>query len=268
MAPTRRKPIVKRPVRDTLAEGTSDGARNGLGTRGPSTTTLSAATSGIDTNSPENKKWRRVALVGGALRPAKAASMPVVPFGAPPRPPTKTKEVQIAEVRDQAWALGNVLQDVRKWDKMMSNAIASRLSRRVGEDVYQCAAIRMHGVPREALTRWMPPPTTRNEKELSWEFESASEVVRTTIDPTDAGNVGRFINHSCDPNLRAFVVRAGSLVPRVALFAVRDIEELQELTMFYGDGAGSTATPLATAGRTKCLCAEPCCTGFLPCDTD
>jgi len=102
--------------------------------------------------------------------------MPVVPFGAPPRPPTKTKEVQIAEVRDQAWALGNVLQDVRKWDKMMSNAIASRLSRRVGEDVYQCAAIRMHGVPREALTRWMPPPTTRNEKELSWEFESASEV--------------------------------------------------------------------------------------------
>ncbi|KAL1511796.1 hypothetical protein AB1Y20_005082 [Prymnesium parvum] len=94
------------------------------------------------------------------------------------------------------------------------------------------------------------------------------QVVRTTIDPTDAGNVGRFINHSCDPNLRAFVVRAGSLVPRVALFAVRDIEELQELTMFYGDGAGSTATPLATAGRTKCLCAEPCCTGFLPCDTD
>jgi [histone H3]-lysine36 N-dimethyltransferase SETMAR len=39
-------------------------------------------------------------------------------------------------------------------------------------------------------------------------------VLRTTIDPTIRGNVARFINHSCEPNLNVEIVRCGSLVPR------------------------------------------------------
>eukprot|EP00966_Prymnesium_polylepis_P006810 156808-Prymnesium_polylepis.1 len=84
-------------------------------------------------------------------------------------------------------------------------------------------------------------------------------VICTTIDPTEKGNVGRYINHSCVPNLRAFPVRAGSLIPRVGLFAVREIKAQEELTMFYGDAG-------ARAGSTPCLCGEVGCLGFLPCD--
>ena len=92
-------------------------------------------------------------------------------------------------------------------------------------------------------------------------------VLRTTIDPTDAGNVGRYINHSCDPNLKQVIVRAGSLVPRVGLFAVRDIAAQEELTMFYGDGIrihGGDDAEALPGGCTPCLCGAACCTGFLP----
>ncbi|KAL3933968.1 MAG: hypothetical protein SGPRY_000043 [Prymnesium sp.] len=92
-------------------------------------------------------------------------------------------------------------------------------------------------------------------------------IMRTNIDPTEAGNAGRFINHSCEPNLRAFVVRVGSFVPRVALFAVRDIEQGEELTMFYGDGSASEGA-VSAKGNRPCLCGAARCRGFLPCDDD
>ena len=68
---------------------------------------------------------------------------------------------------------------------------------------------------------------------------SRSGTWRTIIDPTHTGNVGRFANHSCDPNLAVHLVRVASLVPRIALFASRDVPALAELTISYGDsGAG------------------------------
>ena len=98
----------------------------------------------------------------------------------------------------------------------------------------------------------------------------SGKVLRTNIDPTEVGNVARYINHSCDPNLRAFLVRAGSLVPRVGLFALRDIEAQEELTMFYGDGITAQerdTKDVLPSGCTPCLCGAACCTGFLPfCD--
>ena len=42
---------------------------------------------------------------------------------------------------------------------------------------------------------------------------SRSGTWRTIIDPTHTGNVGRFANHSCDPNLAVHLVRVASLVP-------------------------------------------------------
>ncbi|XP_048110992.1 histone-lysine N-methyltransferase SETMAR isoform X2 [Alosa alosa] len=55
----------------------------------------------------------------------------------------------------------------------------------------------------------------------------------TFVDPFSRGNVGRFINHSCQPNLFMVPVRVHSMVPRLALFAVRDIVPDEELTFDY-----------------------------------
>ena len=92
-------------------------------------------------------------------------------------------------------------------------------------------------------------------------------MLRTWIDPAARGNVGRFVNHSCEPNLSAHAVRAGSLVPRLALFARRDIAAGEELTMTYGDGAeaaGGGESAALGAGRRPCLCGAATCGGWLP----
>ncbi len=49
---------------------------------------------------------------------------------------------------------------------------------------------------------------------------SGNASLRTTIDATQKGNIARFFNHSCQPNLELVIVRTpGQLLPRVALFA-------------------------------------------------
>lgn len=61
----------------------------------------------------------------------------------------------------------------------------------------------------------------------------ATGVVLTCVDPRCMGNVGRFANHSCDPNLLMVPVRVDNSVPRLALFARRDITAGEELTFDY-----------------------------------
>ena len=59
----------------------------------------------------------------------------------------------------------------------------------------------------------------------------------TYIDPSNIGNLGRFINHSCDPNLVMVPVRVNHPIPRLALFARRDLKSGEELTFDYSGKA-------------------------------
>ena len=109
-------------------------------------------------------------------------------------------------------------------------------------------------------------------------------ALTTTIDPTSRGNVGRYLNHSCAPNLEVQLVRCGSLVPRVAFFCSRDVAAGEELTFHYGsaqpesqcaatedeqEGGGRCGAD-ATAGRPvrrrPCRCGAPGCAKWLPFD--
>lgn len=57
-----------------------------------------------------------------------------------------------------------------------------------------------------------------------------------TVDAGYYGNVSHFVNHSCDPNLEVFGVWINTLdprLPRIALFAKRDIARGEELTFDY-----------------------------------
>lgn len=90
----------------------------------------------------------------------------------------------------------------------------------------------------------------------------------TFVDPVMVGNVGRFLNHSCQPNLSMVPVRVHSLVPRLALFSNRDVEPGEELTFDYSGGhaQGTDASSAGDLQRKVCLCGAHNCTGFLPLD--
>src|SRR3989344_5335866 len=124
-------------------------------------------------------------------------------------------------------------------------------------------------------------------------------TLRTNIDGTRLGNVSRFFNHSCDPNMTLFLVRVGSIIPRcappqhprvlptardadcaacgavtiyhrLAFFACRDVEAGEELTFDYGHGSTQAADvvapePHAPAAR-QCHCGTRHCRGVLPFD--
>ncbi|XP_071454410.1 uncharacterized protein [Hetaerina americana] len=58
-------------------------------------------------------------------------------------------------------------------------------------------------------------------------------LVSTYIDPTRIGNIGRYANHSCDPNTVAIGVRIQSPVPHLCLFAAKNLCPGEEVTFDY-----------------------------------
>uniref|UniRef100_A0A8C8RUK2 SET domain-containing protein n=1 Tax=Pelusios castaneus TaxID=367368 RepID=A0A8C8RUK2_9SAUR len=59
------------------------------------------------------------------------------------------------------------------------------------------------------------------------------QIMETFVDPMYIGNVGRFLNHSCEPNLFMVPIRINSLVPKLAFFAAADISAGEELSYDY-----------------------------------
>lgn len=80
----------------------------------------------------------------------------------------------------------------------------------------------------------------------------------------------RFINHSCDPNMRIFA-RVGDHADKhihdLALFAIRDIPKGEELTFDYVDGLEDMENDAKDKNlqgeMTACLCGSRKCRGFL-----
>lgn len=75
------------------------------------------------------------------------------------------------------------------------------------------------------------------------------------IDATKKGNLGRFCNHSCNPNCYVDKWVVGEKL-RMGIFAERKIQKGEELVFNYNvDRYGADPQP--------CYCGEPNCTGFL-----
>ncbi|KAA0193667.1 hypothetical protein HAZT_HAZT010108 [Hyalella azteca] len=106
-----------------------------------------------------------------------------------------------------------------------------------------------------------------------------------TVDAARCGNVSHFINHSCDPNLVVYNVWINCLdpdLPKLALFAVRDIKKGEEITFDYNSpssrsqdtaaindeiGPRDVATPKtpkrgSANGTTECHCGAANCRRF------
>lgn len=85
-----------------------------------------------------------------------------------------------------------------------------------------------------------------------------------TIDAGIYGNVGRFLNHSCSPNLYAQNVlydHVDKRMPHVMLFATMDIPPLQELTFDYNYEIDSVYDENGNVKTKICCCGAPDCRG-------
>lgn len=89
-----------------------------------------------------------------------------------------------------------------------------------------------------------------------------SGIIKTYVDPAHFGNIGRYINHSCTPNLTMVPVRVDTMVPKICLFSNQDIKANEEIAYSYGPLSSGQAS-----GR-PCHCQSPNCIGFLPSDED
>ncbi|XP_054832211.1 histone-lysine N-methyltransferase SETMAR [Eublepharis macularius] len=129
---------------------------------------------------------------------------------------------------------------------------------------------------REACQRVQTQsPTDSNYIIAIREHLCDGQIMETFVDPTHTGNVGRFLNHSCEPNLVMVPVRIDSVVPKLALFADRHICAEEELSYDYS-GRHHNYMPDLQRDQEKlhgeelkkkpCYCGGKTCTGFLPYD--
>ncbi|XP_004511737.1 histone-lysine N-methyltransferase, H3 lysine-9 specific SUVH3 [Cicer arietinum] len=87
-----------------------------------------------------------------------------------------------------------------------------------------------------------------------------------TIDAAKFGNVGRFVNHSCSPNLYAQNVlydHHDSRIPHIMLFAAENIPPLQELTYDYNYMIDQVRDSNGNIKKKNCYCGSVECTGRL-----
>lgn len=91
------------------------------------------------------------------------------------------------------------------------------------------------------------------------------KIVKTFIDPTYYGNIGRYINHSCEPNCKLYVIRINDSMPILGIFANEDIEEHGEITYDYGEGKLGFENNGKYVQK-RCFCNSQRCRKYLPFD--
>lgn len=88
---------------------------------------------------------------------------------------------------------------------------------------------------------------------------------KTFIDPSIFGNIGRYINHSCEPNCVLHPIRVNSTIPKLCIFAKTDIETETEITFNYGNQNSTFEDEVTnTTNRIDCLCKSKKCKKYLP----
>lgn len=97
------------------------------------------------------------------------------------------------------------------------------------------------------------------------EHISNGNVLKTCIDPSIIGNIGRYINHSCEPNSVVVPVRVDTPVPNLGVFASRTISPGEEITFSYGNNENLEKDTFSK--RKPCLCGAQNCRKFLPFDS-
>ena len=94
-------------------------------------------------------------------------------------------------------------------------------------------------------------------------YSNNKKTQETFIDARNYGNIGRFINHSCEPNLIVIPVRIDNIIPCAALFAIKDIEIDEELSYNYNRNRSDGGDEILSNNKCYCMSSTKC-KGFLP----
>lgn len=86
----------------------------------------------------------------------------------------------------------------------------------------------------------------------------------TIVDPTAMGNVGRFINHSCEPNCMIIPIRCDNIHPKLCIFTKRDVLNDEEITFDYGSHFETNKSESDAENRIICCCNSGNCKIYLP----
>ncbi|CAH8264785.1 unnamed protein product [Arabidopsis lyrata] len=97
-------------------------------------------------------------------------------------------------------------------------------------------------------------------------FELGEEEDQFTIDAARKGNIGRFINHSCSPNLYAQDVlydHEDTRIPHIMFFALDHIPPLEELSYDYNYKIDQVTDSNGNIKKKICYCGSAECSGRL-----
>lgn len=113
----------------------------------------------------------------------------------------------------------------------------------------------------------------KTEKKMNYVFilreHLENEELVTCVDPTVIGNIGRYINHSCEPNSAVVPVRVNNSVPWLCIFAIRDIKPGEEICYDYSGSVNLINDDNKDLNeRTKCFCGSEKCKKWLPYDSN
>lgn len=122
--------------------------------------------------------------------------------------------------------------------------------------------------PGVALCEYVGEVITRREaedREVSGVHYKYDLLSGALLDATRIGNVARFVNHSCEPNLVSREVLRGSEGskghPRIFLTTSRQVEAGEEIAYNYHPGRVKIAH--AVTRTVRCLCGAAKCTGWV-----
>ncbi|KAI1430709.1 SET domain-containing protein [Xylaria sp. CBS 124048] len=171
----------------------------------------------------------------------------------------RTVSLQIFRTKNRGWGVRSTV-DIKKGqfvDKYMGEIITEEEAnrRRDRSHIAQCKDVYLF-----ALDKFSDPDS----------YDERLRGPPLEVDGEYFAGPTRFINHSCDPNLRIFA-RVGDHADKhihdLAFFAIKDIPRGEELTFDYVDGVDDSAKDALDAGKqkdmTRCLCGSKNCRGFL-----
>lgn len=59
-----------------------------------------------------------------------------------------------------------------------------------------------------------------NERPIGTDMQTTYATIETFVDPSRIGNIGRYLNHSCDPNCEIISVRIDGIIPKLCKISV------------------------------------------------
>jgi [histone H3]-lysine36 N-trimethyltransferase len=163
------------------------------------------------------------------------------------------------ECIDDECNCGSGCQNQRFQRKQFANVSVIKTEKK-GYGLRADSDLRAHDFIFEYIGEVINEPTFRRrtiqyDEEGIKHFYFMSLTKSEFVDATKKGNLGRFCNHSCNPNCYVDKWVVGEKL-RMGIFAERNIKAGEELVFNYNvDRYGADPQP--------CYCGEPNCTGFI-----